>query len=190
MSGERTASSATTDPAATDPAASDDTDQHGADQHGADIADLCFAARALAQTHPMTEPALRYRQQCFERERERQPVSELADWASTGLLVGYCIRRVEERETAADLQAHELDHDQFAERASALSRTLGSTAAAAVTLLPPDDAIAAIDRVIGTELDKRQEHLREQLDDDAWRELEEYVTWWVVHGYCVRAAET
>ena len=157
---------------------------------GIDIGDLCFTARALAQTHPMSESALRYRQSCFESERERQHVNELADWASTALLVGYCLRRSEERVAAVSVSVGDVDPETLAGRAGDLGVTLRTGDAGSVTLLSAEAAIAAIDRIIGTEIHKRHEHLREQLDDDAWAEFEGYVAWWVVHGYCVRAVET
>ncbi|MGI9597278.1 MAG: hypothetical protein ACR2QK_14035 [Acidimicrobiales bacterium] len=156
------------------------------------VADLCFTARALAQTHPMTEGSLRYRQGCFERERERQPVPELADWAGTALLVGYCLRRAEERLVAMAESGSEgrADVDELAERANVLAAELRSGDADRVTLIAGASLVAALDRIIGTELDKRRDHLREQLDDEAWSELEAYISWWAVHGYGVRAAET
>ena len=157
---------------------------------GIDISDLCFRARALAQTHPMTEPALRYRQTCFEAERERQHVSELADWSSTAFLVGYCLRRTEELVAGAIVSSRDLAADSIAAAAAGLGATLRTGDAASVTLLSADAAVTAIDRIIGSEIHKRQEHLREQLDNDAWAEFEGYVAWWVVHGYCVRAVET
>ena len=191
----------------------------------ADVDELCFAARALAQSHPMTEASNRYRQECFERERQRQPVTELADWAGTALLVGYCLRRSEERRVpesrlatvpaaaaersdrsepartqAPDThqqtpepgpQAPEadepagIDEDALAE----LSRVLRTGDAGRVTLMPAEATVAALDRIIATELDKRREHLREQMDDAAWSELEDYIAWWVIHGYALRAGE-
>ncbi len=155
-----------------------------------DLADLCFTARALAQTHPMSGPALRYRQECFERERERQHVTDLADWASTALLVGYCLRRSEEQVTGRLLKPVDVDSTCLSETAVELSETLRTGDAQSVTLLSPDLAIAAIDRIIGTEIHKRDEHLREQLAESAWAEFEGYIAWWVVHGYCVRVVET
>lgn len=206
--------------------------------------DLCFTARALAQTHPMTEAARRYHQRCSERERERQPVSELADWAGTALLVGYCLRRAEETEarrpsaspppgspTPAGVDALALDRtneagavdrgvtvgvapgavdqpgeagavdrgvsvgvapgaDDLAAGAGAVAAQLRSGDPGSVTLLPAEETVAALDRLIATEIDKRRDHLREQLDDDAWNELEDYLAWWVVHGYGVRVVET
>ena len=155
-----------------------------------DVSDLCFAARALAQTHPMTEASLRYRQERFEQERERQPVTEPADWAGTALLVGYCLRRSEEQRVGEDrlaamAAASEIDLD----RVATLSEALRTGDAGSVSLLPAAVTVAALDRIIATELDKRQEHLREQLDDAQWSELEDYITWWVIHGYALRASE-
>lgn len=198
------------------------------------VDDLCFTARALAQTHPMTEAAHRYRQRCHRTERSRQPAPEPADWASTALLVGYCLRRAEEQQAAA--KPAETEGDRLepggtrgapvgadsvraedagvgpepvgiwaapagAESVGAGSGDLsGAIAAAAeslrtgeaerVTLLDPAVVVSALDRVIATELDKRQEHLREQLDDAAWSELEDYIAWWTVHGYALRAVES
>ncbi|MCY3607335.1 MAG: hypothetical protein OXG57_02705 [Acidimicrobiaceae bacterium] len=155
-----------------------------------DVSDLCFAARALAQTHPMTEASLRYRQQCFETERARQPVTELADWASTALLVGYCLRRSEEQRVPADrLPAAAADGEIDLENVAALSETLRVGDPGSVSLLPAEVTVAALDRIIATELDKRNEHLREQLDDASWSELEDYIAWWTIHGYALRASE-
>lgn len=158
---------------------------------GVDVSDLCFAARALAQTHPMTEASHRYRQECLEAERRRQPVTELADWAATALLVGYCLRRSEEQRVhdgvlaAVTCAGDEIDLDHVTE----LSESLRLGDPGSVSLLPADVTIAALDRIIGTELDKRNEHLREQLDDASWSELEDYIAWWVIHGYALRASE-
>ncbi len=160
------------------------------DQGAADIDELCFRARALAQTHPMTQPAHRYRQARFEQERGRQPVSEIADWAGTAMLVGYCLRRAEEQVvdgTSIDPEEHSVDDYETA--AATLAEALRCGDASSVTLLSAEATIAALDRIIAAELDKRHEHVREQLDDAAWAELEDYIAWWVTHGYAVRAAE-
>ena len=156
-----------------------------------DVSDLCFAARALAQTHPMTDASHRYRQECLDSERRRQPVTELADWAATALLVGYCLRRSEEQRVHEDRPVvsastgDEIDLDHV----TALSESLRVGDPGSVSLLPAEVTVAALDRIIATELDKRNEHLREQLDDEAWSELEDYIAWWVIHGYALRASE-
>ena len=182
------------------------------------MSDLCFAARALAQSHPMTEVSHRYKQECFADERRRQPASELADWAGTALMVGYCLRRAEEQQVTKTQQIPEKQQIAARERASTvgvereddgfdvgtgaaaagevdadavadLSEALRSGDAGRVTLLQEGVTVAALDRIIATELDKRREHLREQLDDEAWSELEDYISWWVIHGYALRASE-
>lgn len=153
-----------------------------------DVDELCFTARALAQTHPMTRSALRYRHDRHAEERERQPATEIADWASTALLVGYCLRRSEEQAAGVDSEVRELTPDVLG-TAAEIAGELTAADAGGRTLLEPDMVIAALDRLISTELAKREEHVREQLDDAAWTELEDYIAWWVIHGYCVRAVE-
>ena len=155
------------------------------------VDDLCFTARALAQTHPMTEAAHRYRQRCHRTERSRQPAPEPADWASTALLVGYCLRRAEEQQAGAEPISGESEPaDDLPDAIAAAAESLRTGEAERVTLLDPAVVVSALDRVIATELDKRQEHLREQLDDAAWSELEDYIAWWTVHGYALRAVES
>ncbi len=160
-----------------------------ADEGG--VSDLCFAARALAQSHAMTEAAHRYRQECVESERSRQRASELADWAGTALLVGYCLRRTEEQRVGTEppAEAAPAGGEIDLVRVAALSEALRVGDADRVSLLPAQVTVAALDRIIATELDKRQEHLREQLDDEGWSELEDYIAWWVIHGYALRASE-
>lgn len=169
---------------------------------GPNVADLCFTARALAQTHPMTEASLQYRQHRFEIERLRQPVTEIADWASTALLVGYCLRRSEERWVQGDELAGPTSRDQASQDqvpglfddleagAVRVAEHLRVRDADRVTLLPASITVAALDRIIASELDKRSEHLREQMNGADWAELEDYIAWWVVHGYGVRVHET
>lgn len=200
------------------------------------VDDLCFTARALAQTHPMTEAAHRYRQRCHRTERSRQPAPEPADWASTALLVGYCLRRAEEQQAntePAETEGDQLESgsgetggapagadsvraedagvkpepvgagsepaggelvgagsDDLSGAIAAAAESLRAGEAEQVTLLDPAVVVSALDRVIATELDKRQEHLREQLDDAEWSELEDYIAWWTVHGYALRAVES
>lgn len=162
---------------------------------GVTVDDLCFTARALAQTHPMTEAAHRYRQRCHRTERSRQPAPEPADWASTALLVGYCLRRAEEQQAGTEPAESEAEPavdgaDDLSSAIAAVAESLRTGEAERVTLLDPAVVVSALDRVIATELDKRQEHLREQLDDAEWSELEDYIAWWTVHGYALRAVES
>lgn len=178
MTGSQTTGSSTADGESAD------------DDENVDIDDLCFTARALAQTHPMSEPALKYKQRCFEDERLRQHVTDLADWATTALLVGYCLRRAEERDSGVTVELVGVEADAYIEPATTLAERLSDGDADSVTLFPADVTITAIDRIIGTEIHKRDEHMREQLTEQEWTEFEQYITWWVIHGYCVRAVET
>lgn len=171
----------------------DSADRDSADRDSADgddaVADLCFRARALAQSHPMTETARRYRQGCHARERADQPLDDFADWAVTALDVGYCLRRTEEDAVGAVVATADATDHELGRRAGEVADELRTGNPAAVTLLPPERIVAALDRLIATELDKRADNVRDQLDETDWADLEAYVSWWVVHGYCLRVAE-
>ncbi len=154
-----------------------------------DLDSLCFTARALAQTHPMTDVAGRYRQQRFEEERQRQPVTELADWAGTALLVGYCLRRAEAATVEPTPAPVSISIDDLADRVPGTMDRLRQGDPGDLTLLDASIVIDALDSIISREIEKRHEHLREQLDDDEWAELEHYIAYWVIHGYAVRTIE-
>lgn len=183
---------------APDATPADDADRDSADRSIADrsradqddaVADLCFRARALAQSHPMTESARRYRQTCHDRERADQPLDHFADWAATALDVGYCLRRTEEDAAGDAVATFDATDHELGRRAGEIAAELRTGTPAAVTLLPPERIVAALDRLIATELDKRADNVQDQLDDTDWADLEAYVSWWVVHGYCLRVAE-
>ena len=159
------------------------------------VADLTFKARALAQAHPLSSVAARYRNNKIEGERQTQPLPEFADWAATAFLVGYCIRRVEE----ADVQAMPtfdsvvpdgVDLDALGEAAAELSAEVRLGKSAGVELLPVELVESLLNRVISTEVAKREDHWKANIPDEDWREFEGYITWWVIHGYSLRAAET
>ncbi len=155
--------------------------------------DIPFRARALAQAHPLTESASSYRESRISIERETQPLPEFADWAATAFLVGYCVRRVEEADAAEQLtvafgRAVE-DLDLLGAAATRIADDLRSGRPAGTDLLDPELVESALDAVIGSEVDKRREHWREHVSNEDWAMFEQYVTWWVVHGYAVRAAE-
>ncbi len=154
-----------------------------------DIADICFTARALAQSHPMTETARRYRRVCFEQQRADQPLPEFADWATTALDVGYCLRRTEEDLTSTTVQLVDMQPESLSTATGAVSERLRAGDPSLVTLLPADTTLGALDRLIAGELDKRADNVREQLPESDWNDLEIYIAWWVIHGYSLRAAE-
>ncbi len=155
------------------------------------VDDLTFKSRALAQAHPLTITATAYRDQMIAEERRTQPMKEFAEWASTAFLVGYCIRRVEEAdcglapETASGSDALvPLGHD-----AVRFSDEIRNGRPAGTALLGQELVERLLDRVIGTEIEKRVEHWKAHLSNADWATYEEYVAWWVIHGYSLRAAE-
>lgn len=156
-----------------------------------DLDDIIVRARALAQTHPFSPRAYRYLNHIVARERTEQPVPDIGIWAGHALTVGYCLRRVEESQTgrrpdpgsAASLPD---DLDQAATRVAAAIRTEGADP---YLLLPEEQVVAALDRMIAGEVDRRLSHWTGTVDEDSWRELEEYLAWWVIKGYGLRVAD-
>ena len=149
---------------------------------------LAFRARALAQAHPLTRAALAYRAGLIDQERRDQPVSEVADWAATAFLVGYCVRRVEEADGGLPRApgtggGRGIDRDQVQAIARRLSDGEAATVADRVIV------VDALDRVIASEVAKRHEHVLEHLDPAEWAAFEDYVAWWVLHGWATRVAE-
>jgi hypothetical protein len=176
---------------------------------------VAYRARALAQAHPLTKLARRYLDWAVAGQRLSQPIPEIGIWAGSALLEGYCVRRVEEEDlhlegcavpptvAAGDAGAGAVDDaasvgldelDEATVRIAADLRT-GTTEAGPSRWGHRDPAmdkrlILALDRIVASQVSNRLEHWRDSVDDEAWRELEEYLTWWVVKGYALRIAET
>lgn len=155
------------------------------------LADLSFKARALAQAHPLTVTASSYRDQMVAEERRTQPMPEFADWAATAFLVGYCIRRIEEADTDQMPKTDSLTDAlvPLAHDAARLSDEVKQGRPAGVQLLELPLVEAMLDTVISTEIDKRADHWKAQVSKADWAMFEDYVAWWVIHGYALRAAE-
>lgn len=156
------------------------------------VDDLVFRSRALAQAHPHSRSAERYIRRVVEIERVRQPSDEIGAWAGYALTTGYCLRRVEEAEVAEPLASQELalDHDAIdgLTTTTALAiRTGGSTVR---FLIDEATVVDALDGLIAGEIERRLDQWRDHLDTDVWRSLEDYLAWWVVKGYALRAVET
>ena len=161
------------------------------------VEDIGFRARALAQAHALSEPAAAYRRWRVGRDAAEHPVAEVPVWASTAFLVGYCLRRVEESFAGVTTIMAD-DEDEGADRESAFLNWERDAAVVARSVLARSgpallDArmmAAALDNVIGREIDKRNEHVREQLSSDDWADFEAFIAWWVLHGYAIRSTET
>ncbi len=146
-----------------------------------------FRARALAQAHPFSPGAHRYVNAVVARERTSQPQAEIGIWAGHALTVGYCARRVTEAEPP------EVEVDDFETLdacASELAGAIRTSGAEHLHHVREEEVIELLDEVIGGEIERRLDHWKGTVDEDTWRELEEYIAWWVVKGYALRAVET
>jgi len=74
-----------------------------------------------------------------------------------------------------------------------VSEVLEARAAAAASELRTgrgrDGVVEALDLIVASEVRRRLNRWRDEVDDRAWAELGEYITWWVVKGYAMRVAE-
>ena len=167
----------------------------------ADSAERAYKARALAQAHPLTPVANRFRQRAVAQQELDQPMKELARWAGEALLKGYCLRKVEEQLAAdaagteaptpeAAMQADEVDFDLLGQRAGEIADDLRSGDPSAHLLGDPALTFETLDRIITSELSSRSDNYRSAVDETGWKEFEEYIAWWAVRGYALRAAET
>lgn len=155
-----------------------------------DLDDPVVRANALAQTHPFSEAAYRYVNEMIARERTTQPVEEVGAWAGHALTAGYCLRRIEEDRAGrrVDVRSHGLptDLDHAVRRVAGLIRTEGAD-----PYLLDDEAVVVdlLDRMIASEVHRRVDHWRDQLGDDSYEELADYLAWWVIKGYALRVVE-
>ncbi len=147
--------------------------------------DAAFRARALAQTHPLSRGAARYVARIAAQERLDQTLPEVGAWAGAALVDGYCLRRVEEEDEAAvpPTATEPADLDTLEGAATRIAADLRAGAVGG------EGTVAALDRLIAAQADRRLEHWRDDVGEEAWAEVEEYLTWWVVKGYALRLAE-
>jgi hypothetical protein len=155
--------------------------------------DLAYRSRALAQAHPLTTLARQYVDRSVADQRTSQPIPEIGIWAGAAAIGGSCLRRVEETEAGLEFEAAQEglpDLDALEEATSTIAAELRSEGAGGHLLGDEDRTIEALDRIIAAEVSRRLDHWKDDVDQAAWAELEEYLTWWVVKGYALRVAET
>ena len=152
---------------------------------------LAFKARALAQGNPLTPLARRLVDRAVAEQRLDQPMPEAGMWADAALVAGYCVRRVEEAEAGLAPEFHQAGAPDLDELDRAATRIAGELRTDTVghALGDADVTVAALDRIIASEVSRRLNHWKDDVDQAAWDELEEYLTWWVVKGYALRTAE-
>lgn len=144
-------------------------------------ADLAFRARALAQAHPLSSAAQRLVNRAVADEARTQPRPEMGTWAGSALTQGYCLRRVQEGGT--EVAVTDRPDDLLDQAASACAADVRAGTGDPTT-------VAALDLLVGSQVENRLEPWRDELDDETWAALEQYLTWWVVKGYGLRLAET
>ena len=156
-----------------------------------DPAERAYKARALAQAHPLTPLARRFRERAVAQEELDQPRAELARWAGEALLKGYCLRQVEESVEGAEVEVadEETPLEDLEARTSAIAADLRAGDPAPHLLGAPDLTFTALDRIITSELSSRSDNYREAVDAAGWQQFEEYIAWWAVRGYALRVAE-
>ena len=125
------------------------------------------------------------------RDASDHPIPELATWAATGFLTGYCVRRVEESWPTANLEHSSSGecNTNDAWETSAASFANQFAANQNSTIIEHSVVCDALDDVIAREIDKRAEHVREQVTPADWEQFESFIGWWVLHGYAIRAVE-
>jgi len=156
-----------------------------------DAAERAYKARALAQAHPLTPLANRFRKRAVAQEEIDQPMAELARWAGEALLKGYCLRKVEEQDAGVGLvvAGDETDLDVIEATAASIEADLRAGDPAPHLLGDADLTFGALDRIITSELSSRSDNYREAVDAAGWEQFEEYIAFWAVRGYALRAAE-
>lgn len=166
------------------------------------VEDLAFKTRALAQAHPLSENAQRYVNFVVGDQRTSQPLPEIGIWAGSALIEGYCLRRVEESEypklsaeaaLSGALRDVGLKDGSIMDRlelfANQLAAQIRTGSADYLLCIDPYRTEEVLDHLIFAQVQRRLDHWRDTIDDAAWKELEEYLTWWTVKGYALRCAE-
>jgi len=157
-----------------------------------EIEDLARQARTLAQAHPLSPLATEFVNRSVTEQTASQPAPEIGTWAGACLTNGYCLRRVEENRAGLVLQVQPgtgADIDALGAEAARIAADLRTPGSAAPFLIDEDEVVGALDRIIFSEVSRRLDNLRSAIDQAAANEIEEFLTWWTVQGYALRAAE-
>lgn len=155
---------------------------------------MAYRSRALAQTEPFTHLARQVLDKAMTVEREAQP-GNFSVWANAAFTKGYCVRRVEEDDVALELIANTGDDFPLLERVLDVTDTIvaalrSEDADLSEHMISGEDRLfEVLDQVIGSEVRNRTDNADTNLSPRAKGELEDYLTYWVVKGYALRAAE-
>jgi len=154
---------------------------------------MAYRSRALAQSEPFTELARRLMSEWMDTERNAQP-GNFAIWANAAFTKGYCVRKVEEDDVALSFDTPPGDAmppaDAVTKKTDEFVASLRSEHADLSPVLIADEGrlFEVLDQVIGSEVRNRTDNAG-TISARARLELEDYLTYWVVRGYALRAAE-
>lgn len=154
--------------------------------------DLARQARTLAQAHPFTPTASDYVNAVVAEQSSSQPQAEVGTWAGACLTNGYCLRRVEENQAGLVLQPRAdagIGSEALGAEATTVATDLRTGGAPVPFLIDEDQVVGALDHIIASEVGRRLDNLRNQIDKEAAAEIEEFLTFWTVQGYALRVAE-
>ncbi|MFP5318587.1 MAG: hypothetical protein ACLGI2_09860 [Acidimicrobiia bacterium] len=156
---------------------------------------MAYRARALAQSEVFSSLARNLVMEEMATEREAQP-GNFAIWASAAYTKGYCVRKVEEDDVGL---AFEVTPEEGMPERSEVEATTEKIALALRSedsdidpylISDPDRLFEVLDQIIGSEVRNRLDTVGSQnMSSRARSELEDYITYWVVRGYALRAAE-
>ncbi len=154
---------------------------------------MAFQARALAQSDPFTALARKVLQSAMEEERKALPGNPSV-WANSAFTKGYCVRRVEEDDAGhqfVPVSGELPDPEEVNAAADAIAAALRSDSDEFHEHLLADEErlVDTLDQIIGSEVRNRLDNVSSPLSSRARAELEDYITYWVVKGYALRAAE-
>ena len=157
---------------------------------------MAFRARALAQSEVFTPLARQMVMDEMTAEREAQP-GNFAIWANAAYTKGYCVRAVEEDDIGlafAPTPADDMPERTAVEAATQkIAAALRNEEADIDPYMISDEErlFDVLDQIVGSEVRNRLDTVGSEtkMSSRARQELEDYITYWVVRGYALRAAE-
>jgi hypothetical protein len=171
------------------------TEPRGAKPAGLLEADqMAFRSRALAQSEVFTSLARSMVNDEMAAEREAQP-GNFAIWANAAFTKGYCVRNVEEDDVGLAFVTTPPDEMPDRAEVEAMAKKIfialrSDDADIDPYLISQEDRLFdVLDQIIGSEVRNRLDNVDSNMSSRARQELEDYITFWVVRGYAVRAAE-
>ena len=157
---------------------------------------MAYRSRALAQAEVFTPLARQMVMDEITAEREAQP-GNFAVWANAAYTKGYCVRAVEEDDIglafAPTPEEQRPDRSAVEAATQKIATALRNEDADIDAYMISDEGrlFDVLDQIVGSEVRNRLDTVGSEtkMSSRARQELEDYITYWVVRGYALRAAE-